>query len=194
MARKLRVFIPGACVHVTQRGNNRGTTFGDDADREGFLALVAAAAATNGVQIHAFALMTTHYHLQVTPESDTALPRTVQLFGGSYVQDFNRKYRRTGTLWDGRYGGAHVCNERYFYSCLRYIELNPVEAGMVAGPEGCRCSSYRFHALGEACSWLTAPPLYRALGPTAAARQAVYRALISTIPDAFVDPAAVTLG
>jgi REP-associated tyrosine transposase len=194
MARKRRVYIPGACVHVTQRGNNRGTAFGDDDDREAFLALLAAVAACQGVQIHGFALMTTHYHLLVTPESETALPRTVQCFGGSYVQCFNRKYQRTGTLWDGRYGGANVCDERYFYSCLRYIEHNPVTAGIVATPDAYRWSSYRFHGCGEPCSWLTPHPLYLALGPTAEIRQAVYRALSHRIPDSFVESGALPAG
>jgi REP-associated tyrosine transposase len=187
MARRRRVFIPGTCVHVTQRGNNRQAIFGDDDDRAIFLALTADAASLCGVDVHAFVLMPNHYHLLVTPTSATALPRMVQRFGGCYVQYFNRRYRRTGTLWDGRYGGANICDARYFYSCLRYLEQNPVRAGLVMAPEAYRWSSYRVHAFGEPSAWLVLHPLYLALGPTPATRQAVYRALGERISDAVYD-------
>ena len=183
MARQLRVFVPGAAVHVIQRGNNRGLTFADDHDRMIFLELLRTSAAKRGTQVHGFSLMDNHYHLVVTPGHETALPRTVKHFGEQYVQYFNKRHGRTGTLWDGRYDGFIIADDRYFFTCLRYVERNPVKAGIVSEPEQYRWSSYRFHAFGERSSWLTPHPLYLALGTTQKQRQAAYRALSKMLPD-----------
>lgn len=176
MARQRRVFVPGASVHVTQRGNNRGRTFSDDDDYQAFLGFLSEAAATWRVQVHSFTLMPNHYHLIVTPENATALPKTVQVFGGRYVEYYNRKYGRTGTLWDGRYKPFIVADDRYFYNCMRYLARNPVEAGIVTSPDAYQWSSYRVHAYGEP-TWLVPHALYLALGKTACERQLMYRLL-----------------
>ena len=184
VARRLRVYLPGAAVHVIQRGNNRGPTFADDHDRMIFLKLLRTSAADRGTRVHGFSLMDNHYHLVVTPDHESALPRTVKHFGGQYVQYYNKKHGRTGTLWDGRYSDFIVADERYFFTCLRYVEHNPVKAGMVVEPEAYRWSSYRFHAFGEPSSWLVPHPLYLALGKMPKERQAAYRALSKLLPDA----------
>ena len=160
MARRRRVFVPGASVHVIQRGNNRGAVFGRRSDYERFIALLREAAARYEVAVHAFALMTTHVHLLVTPRSRFALPKTMKSCAGRYVQYFNREYSRTGTLWNGRYKPILVDDERHWLTCLRYIERNPVEAGMVRDPGEYPWSSYRTHAFGEPSTWLTPHPLY----------------------------------
>src|SRR5712692_3731104 len=98
-------------------------------------------------------------------------------FGERYVQFYNRKYARTGTLWDGRYRGESVADERYLFTCLRYIEHNPVKARMVARPEDYPWSSYRVHAFGAPSTWLVPHPVYLALGTTPEARQVAYRTL-----------------
>jgi putative transposase len=181
MARRKRVFVPGAAVHVFQRGNNRGPIFHDTEDRHVFLAYLSLAA-QRGTPVHSYCLMTTHYHLLVTPDHDRALPGTIKRLGERYVQFYNRKHARTGSLWDGRYQGEIVADERYLFTCLRYIEQNPVKAGMVARAEDYRWSSYRVHAFGEPSPWLVPHPLYLALGPTPEARQAAYRALVENCP------------
>jgi putative transposase len=149
MARRRRVFVAGASVHVIQRGNNHGAVFGRRSDYERFIALLREAAVRYDVAVHAFALMTTHVHLLVTPRSRLALPNTMKACGGRYVQYFNRKYSRSGTLWNGRYKPILVEDERGWLRCLRYIERNPVEAGMVRDPGEYPWSSYRTHALGQ---------------------------------------------
>jgi putative transposase len=164
-------------MHVMQRGNNRGPIFADDQDREVFLTYLRKGTATRGVAVHAFALMGTHYHLLATPESAEALPRAVQHFGGRYVQYFNRRHARTGTLWDGRYRAKLLDDERYLFTCLRYIEYNPVSAGIVKSPEAYRWSSYRVHGCGSFCPWLVPHRLYVSLGATGQERQAAYRAI-----------------
>jgi putative transposase len=177
MARRRRVYVPGASVHVINRGNNHGNVFSRRSDYERFIALLRKAAALYDVAVHAFALMTTHVHLLVTPSSRLALPKSMKACGGEYVQHFNRKYSRSGTLWNGRYKPILVDDARGWLRCLRYIERNPVEAGIVRDPSEYEWSSYRTHALGEASTWLTPHPVYLALGSTPELRQAVYRAI-----------------
>jgi len=121
--------------------------------------------------------MTTHYHLIVTPTGKYLLAKAMQEVGIRYTRYFNRKYGRTGTLWNERYGATLLQDERYWYTCLRYVELNPFLAQMVTAPEDWRWSSYRAHAFGEPCEWLTLHPLYFRLGPTAKIRQEAYRAI-----------------
>ena len=177
MARPRRIYVPGLSVHVFQRGINRACIVANASDYERLLTLIAEAAAGHGVEVHAFALMTTHYHLVVTPAAEGVLSRAMQEINGRYTRYFNRQYGRIGTLWNERYGAVLLHDERYWFNCLRYVELNPLNAHIVAAPEAYRWSSYRVHALGEACQWLTAHPLYVALGSTAETRQGAYRAM-----------------
>jgi putative transposase len=192
MARKRRVYVEGAAVHVVQRGNNRGRIFGDDGDRATFLDFLRTSSADRGTQVHHYVLMDNHYHLVVTPEHKSALARTIKHFGGRYVQYYNKRYARTGTLWDGRYDDFVIADERYFFTCVRYVEHNPVKAGMVTEPDAYQWSSYRSHAFGEPPSWLTPHALFLALGKTQKERQAAYRALSKLLPD--VDPGSDPLG
>ena len=177
MARPRRLFIPGLSVHVIQRGNNRNAIFGDQADYEVFLAFLRAASERYGVAVHGYALMTNHSHLIVTPKDAEALPRTMKEHGGRYVKHYNRKYQRIGTLWNGRHRALLIDDERYWLTCLRYVEQNPLRAQLVRVPEAYPWSSYRVHALGEDPDWLELHPLYLALGHNSQDRQAAYRAL-----------------
>jgi putative transposase len=177
MARCPPIYIPNLSVHVFPRGINKGAIVRDESDREHLLRKIIRAARQYGVEINAFAVMSTHYHLIATPTSEHALPKSMKSIGGSYTRDFNRKYGRIGTIWNERYGAALLDDERYWYNCLRYVDLNPFRAHVVAAPEDSQWSSYRCHAVGEACDWLTPHPLYIRLGPTARARQEAYRAM-----------------
>jgi putative transposase len=177
MPRPPRIYIPDVSQHVFHRGINRAAIVADDHDRERLLDLIAEAAGRQGVAVHAFALMTTHYHLVVTPSHEHALAKAMQRIGSRYTRYFNRKYERIGTLWNERYSAILLEGERYCYNCLRYVELNPMAANMVAAPEAYRWSSYRVHAFGASCGWLTPHPLYVALGASAEVRQAAYRAM-----------------
>lgn len=180
-----RLYVPGLSVHVIRRGNNRGPIFGDDTDRELFLALLETMAFRWGVDVHGFGLMSNHYHLVVTPNSETALPCMMRDVGREYVLRYNRKYDRIGTLWTGRYRAIGITNERYVLTCLRYIEQNPVRAGMVSTPSDYRWSSFGILGLGQPSDWLVPHPVYIALGSTAEERQCAYRALCcDALPDA----------
>jgi putative transposase len=162
---------------VIQRGNNRGSIFRDATDHEVFLSFLKTASAKHGVSVHGYALMPNHYHLVATPEDARGLPRTMKELGGRYVNYFNRKHQRIGTLWNGRYRAIVITDETYWLTCLRYVEQNPVRAQIVRAPEMHPWSSYRIHALGADPAWLVLHRVYLALGADEQERQAAYRAL-----------------
>src|SRR6185503_2456390 len=181
MPRPPRIHVPGLAVHVCQRGIDRRTIYLDAADHAQYLKALSAEASKHCLDVHAYTLMSNHYHIIATPPSETALAETMQQANSSYTRYFNRKYRRTGPLWNERPRVIQLDDERYWFTCLRYVELNPLRANMVAAPHEYRWSSYRVHALGEVSDWLVLHPLYLALGPTGAERQAAYRAVCSIL-------------
>jgi len=134
-------------------------------------------------QLHAYVLMTNHVHLLLTPEHATAVPRLIISVGRRYVQYINHTYGRTGTLGDSRYKSSLVQAEIYLLLCQRYIELNPVRAGMVSDPGEYPWSSYRSNALGQANAMLSPHPIYLALSPHDTARCDLYRNLFRTALD-----------
>jgi REP-associated tyrosine transposase len=188
MARLGRYFLADQPLHVIQRGNNREAVFFDEEDYARYRDWLAAAASECGCAVHGYVLMTNHVHLLVTPRAADSVPRTMQKLGRRYVRHVNTTYRRTGTLWEGRYRAAPIDSEAYFLACCRYIELNPVRARMVRHPRDYRWSSYRAHAQGAADALVSDHALYRGLGRSRAARQEEYRGLFrEALDDDFVD-------
>jgi putative transposase len=135
MSRGLRLDIPGIPLHVTQRGVNRGAIFVDDDDRQHYLMLLAESAHDHDLSIHAYVLMGNHVHLLVSATRSGALSDAMRQLGQNYVPAFNRRHRRTGTLWEGRFKSCLVSTDSYLLTVYRYIELNPVRASMVQSPE-----------------------------------------------------------
>jgi putative transposase len=123
--------------------------------------------------------MTNHVHLLATPTDETALSRVMQAVGRRYVRYFNDVHERTGTLWEGRYRASLVQSDRYLFACYRYIELNPVRAGLVSDPRDYAWSSHAVNAYGSNDAVVTPHERYEALGDDAAAQQAAYRALFA---------------
>jgi putative transposase len=180
MARLPRYVIPGQPQHIIQRGNNRQVIFAAAADYQFFRDVLVEAATKHGLVIHAYVWMTNHIHLLATPDLDHSISKVFQSVGRRYVQYFNFTHRRSGTLWEGRYRATVVDSERYLLTLMRYIELNPVRAGLVAHPRDYAWSSYRRNALGESGSnadWLRPHEEYLRLGRTAADRQDAYQHL-----------------
>ena len=138
-----RVYLPGVSLHIIRRGINRTTVFGDNGDFELFLALLETASGTHDVPVHAYTLMTNHYHLIVTPNRAGSLSLMMRDLGREYVKRFNRRYERIGTLWTGTYRDIAITDERQWLTCLRYVEQNPIRAQMVATPDAYRWSTYR---------------------------------------------------
>lgn len=171
MARLPRLYFPGCAQHVIQRGNNRETCFYDEADYKAYLSFLKEAATKYQVDIHAFVLMTNHVHLLATPGDEQGISRLMQAQGRKYVQYFNFTHGRTGTLWEGRYKSTLVDSDSYLLTFYRYIELNPVRAGMVSHSSKYPWSSYQLNASGKPIQLLTPHTLYLQLGKTVAERQ-----------------------
>ena len=164
-------------MHIIQRGNNRQACFFADEDYRFYLDWLKDYASKTDCQIHAYILMTNHVHLLVSSHSGGSIGALMKALGQRYVQYANRTYRRTGSLWEGRYRSCLTQEESYLLACQRYIELNPLRAGMVDHPADYRWSSYRVNAQGEESPLITPHSLYLALDATPAARQAAYREL-----------------
>jgi putative transposase len=156
MPRGLRLDIPCIPLHVTQRGVNRGAVFVDDDDRQHYLMLLGESARDHELAIHAYVFMGNHVHLLVSAQRDGALSDAMRQLGQNYVPAFNRRHRRTGTLWEGRFKSCPVSTDRYLLTVYRYIELNPVRAGMVSSPEHHPWSSVHAN-LGLKCDPLVTP-------------------------------------
>jgi putative transposase len=183
MPRKPRFYQPGMPVHVFQRGHNKEPVFFDDEDYLVYLRYLKASADVCGCRVHAYVLMTNHVHLLVTPESSTAISVLFQCVGRHFVPYMNKTYQRRGSLWEGRHKGNIIESEAYFLICMRYIEMNPVRAGMVDHPAEYRWSSYAANALGVDNAVIQAHELYLALGNTPEARQVAYRELFEVKAD-----------
>ena len=180
MPRAPRLVVPGNPVHVIQRGNNRTSTFGSTEDFALYRETLLSASQRFACMIHAYVFMSNHVHLLLTPEDVSGLSWLMQAIGRRYVRYINTRYGRTGTLWDGRFRSSLIDSERYFLACTRYIELNPVRAGMVARPSQYRWSSYGRNAHGRTDDLITPHTLYTALGTTSVERCTAYRALFQT--------------
>jgi putative transposase len=184
MPRRPRVHLPGYPLHIVQRGINREACFFAEEDCACYLHWLNDAARGGGCALHAYVLMTNHVHLLLTPAQEGSPARLMQPVGRRYVQYVNRFYRRSGSLWEGRYKSSVVQAESYLLSCQRYIELNPVRAEMVEDPAQYRWSSYRANALGQTDERLSAHEVYRQLGRDARSREAAYRTLFRPALDA----------
>jgi putative transposase len=178
MARLPRLTVPGYPHHIIQRGNNRQAIFVSAADYEMLLALLAENAAKFGVALHAYVLMSNHFHLLATPDTADALPQMMQAVGRRYVRYFNDRQGRSGTLWEGRYRSTLIQTERYLLACMVYIDLNPVRAGIVAEARDYPWSSHGHYVGLRNDKRITPPPLIWELGNTPFAREAAYAELV----------------
>ena len=179
MPRRPRLFAPGLPQHLVQRGVNRQSVYFDDPDCIRYLHFLTEAADEYGCAVHCYALMPNHVHLLMTPNDVDALPNTMHSVNVRYVRHVNDKYARVGALWAGRYKTSLVSTDRYLYACFRYIELNPVRAGIVSSPGQYRWSSYNFHAYGRYDRLVSPHEHYLALGDSWLCRRSVYRARFS---------------
>ena len=177
MARRPRLVLPAVPLHIIQRGNNRGPCFACEADYLVYQSLLAKYAAETACQLHAYVLMTNHVHLLLSTGNRTGPSALMRRLGQHYVQYFNRRHRRSGTLWEGRFRSSLVENEQYLLICHRYIELNPVRARMVRDPADYPWSSYRANAFGADDPLVTPHLIYTGLGSHDADRRAAYRHL-----------------
>ena len=181
MGRRSRTIIPGLPFHVYQRAINGQACYFDSQDRQRFLRLLEEAVGHHGCAIHAYVLMTNHFHLLLTPAKSSSLPSAAHSVKSRYARYINWKYERTGPLWEGRYKAAPIDSDRYLFTCQRYIELNPVRAGLVSHPREYPWSSYRCN-VGRTSDRLIRPhELYDRLGRTLSGRQSAYGNLFAEV-------------
>ena len=179
MSSRHPIQIAGLTQHVMNRGNNRCDIFRADRDYAFFLFALREAALRYQLEVHSYALMTNHFHLVVTPRQATAVSMAMQVAESRYVGYFNRRYSRTGTLFESPYKPIVIDSERYWFTCMRYVELNPVRARLVSDPAVYRWSSYRANALGAEDQIIVPHSLYLALGESPESRQRGWRGLCS---------------
>lgn len=178
MARLSRLTLAGYPHHIIQRGNNRQAIFTTVADYQQLLVLIGENAKKFDVEINAYVLMSNHFHLLATPQTDKGLPQMMQAVGRSYVRYFNDLHERSGTLWEGRYRSTLIQADRYLLACMAYIDLNPVRAGMTPDARDYPWSSH-CGLVGLRQDKLIAPhPVYWALANTPFGREAAYADLV----------------
>jgi putative transposase len=179
MPRRARLVYPDVTMHVVQRGNNHGQCFFAKADYRVLPQILGMLADRFDCALHAYCLMTNHFHLLLTPGTQDACGPLMKGLSQRYVQYVNRRYKRSGTLWEGRYRSCLAQSARYVLACYRYIETNPVRARMVERAKDYAWSSHRSNALYQHDALLAPHPEYVALGPDDATRKAMYRALFA---------------
>lgn len=180
MPRAARLVLPGVALHLVQRGVNRGWCFFSERDYRDYLRLLMTFATRFECSIHAYCLMTNHVHLLLTPHQAGACARLMKQLNQCYVQRLNKSIGRSGTLWEGRFHSSVAASESYVLACYRYIELNPVRAGIVAHAADYRWSSYRSNAEGFPDSVLSAHATYLALSDSPDRRSSAYCMLFDT--------------
>ena len=179
MARQPRLALPGYPHHVIQRGNNRQPIVLDEADRRMLYSLWLEESQRHKVAVNAYVLLDNHFHMLLTPPSDEAMSLMMQSVGRSYVRYFNKRHNRSGTLWEGRYKSSLIDSEAYLLTCMAYIDLNPVRAGVAESAEDFSWSSYK-HLAGQNIDKLVTPhALYWGLGNTPFAREAAYAEFVA---------------
>ncbi|HYL24912.1 MAG TPA: transposase [Burkholderiales bacterium] len=178
MPRQARFIVPDIALHVIQRGHNRNACFRDDTDRMVYLATVAELLRGNACALHAYCLMTNHIHMLLTPATPNACATLMRNLGQRYAQYFNRRYDRTGALWEGRYRSCLIDSANYILACYRYVERNPVRADMVSSAAAYRWSSYQGNT-GRALNRLLTPHVeYLALGNDESTRWSAYQQML----------------
>jgi putative transposase len=151
--------------------------FHGEEDYRFYLLMLQHAMRRTELAIHTYVLMTNHVHLIATPPTRSALARAMHSVGHRYATYCNQRYALTGGRFDGRYRSMVIDTDTYLYTCMRYVELNPVRAGMVQTPDAYRWSSHRAHAVGEVDNTVRFHPMYLELGTTPDDRQACWRAV-----------------
>ena len=183
MPRRARIVIPRVPVHLIQRGHNRRACFLDEEDFEYYLHWLEFFATKFGCEIHAYVLMHNHVHIAVTPHARDALSLLMKSLNQRFVAHVNKCRQRTGTLWEGRFKSCLILDPEYFLTCMRYIELNPVRAGIVDHPREYRWSSYKANAEGSENSCIAPHLHYLSLGANDVERRAAYRQFIAGAPN-----------
>ncbi len=185
MPRTARIVISGYPHHIIQRGHNKQAVFATDTDYHIYLDNLREWKEKLSCKVYAYCLMTNHVHLIIEPgEAERNLAQLMKRVAGRQTRYVNKIEKRTGSLWEGRYKSSLISTNEYLLACCRYVELNPVRAGIVGGPAGYRWSSYGCKTNQQNEEWLDLDPCYMGLGSTAKKRAEKYREWVEgTIPE-----------
>jgi putative transposase len=181
MARLPRIVLPNQPLHIMHRGNNRQDIFEAEEDMQRIKDDINESLLKSKCKLHAYVIMTNHLHLLLTPSDKEKLAIFMQSMANRYVRYFNAKHQRTGTIWEGRYKSCLIDNENYLFVLYKYIEMNPVKAGMVKNIKDYEWSSYRHNALGIADKLITEHRQYKRLGKEMSLRYKNYKALFDEL-------------
>ncbi len=181
MARLPRIVIPNQPLHIIHRGNNRQDIFASEEDMIRIKEDIKLALSKTPCRLHAYVIMSNHLHLLVTPRDKESLAVFMQCLSNRYVRYYNAKHQRTGTLWEGRYKSCVVDSDNYLFALYKYIEMNPVKAGMVKRAEDYLWSSYPHNALGRPDSLMKEHKLYKALGKSIEQRCTGYNKMFDNL-------------
>jgi len=179
MSRLVRVCPPGIPNHIIQRGHNRQICFAEEEDFAAYENWLHISSVKYGVAVHAWVFMKNHVHIMATPQEQDSISRMMQEVSRHYVRHFNETYRRTGTLWEGRFKSCLVEPRNYLLRCQQYIELNPVRANIVNAPSDYPWSSYHSNCIEKISSLLTPHEIYLNLGKSDRERILEYRSLFA---------------
>jgi len=175
-----RITLEGLIYHLINRGNNRQLVFKDSADYESYLHIIKKFKERYSFKLYAYCLMSNHIHLILEPTMPDTLSKIMQSITLSYNRFYQKKYNFSGHLWQGRFRSMIIQTDEYLLECLRYVELNPVRAGIVEAPGDYSFSSFNFHAYGQdRGDILDKDPCYLSLGDTDKDRQSAYRKFFS---------------
>ena len=183
MPRHARLQLPGYPLHVIQRGHNKARCFNTDNDFATYLGLLEESCALYPCAVHAYVLMPNHVHLLVTPGSPENISKAMRRLAQRYVQHFNKTHGRTGAMWEGRFKSIPVDSARYLLKCQRYIEQNPVRAGIAAQPRDYTWSSYRYNAEGWPSTLVKPHPTYLEMVGEDGRFADAYRDFLHEVPD-----------
>ena len=178
MARPLRVSFAGAVFHITSRGNNRERVFLDQADFHRYKALLRKYRTKYDFKLYAYTLMPNHVHLLIETTTAGSISKIMHAVNTSYAMYFNAKYDHVGHVWQGRFHSSIIDSENYLLEVMRYMDMNPVRAGIAKRPEQYDWTSHRCLAKGDADDLLDAHELYDNLGETDGERRRAYREFV----------------
>lgn len=179
MPRQAREIPSTGYLHIISRGNNKRKIFRYERDKKQYYLYLKVLKQKENIDICHYCLMGNHVHLLVKVKQESNLSRFMQRVNLKYVYYHNRKYTYCGHLWQGRFQSKIISNEPYLIQCGKYIELNPVRAGIVSSPENYPFSSYRYYGFGQEDSLITSNPLYDGLSKQWEKKQHIYRNLVT---------------
>ena len=181
MPRKARYILPGAIYHILSRGNNRQNVFRESTDHEKFLEILKEHTDKSGIKVYHYVVMGNHYHIIMKLGLEDNLGQLMKKLNLTYSKHYRKKYGGTGYLWQGRYKSFIIQGGKYLLECGRYIELNPVKAGIVNDPGEYKWSSYKAYANGEKDDLVEYSPAYYELGEKDEERKENYRMLVNEV-------------